>query len=219
MTTGTEDYYRARAAEYDLVYDKPERQDDLRAMRDWLRPLLAGRRVLEVAAGTGYWTAVYADAAAAVVATDVNAQTLAVARGRRHWPTTVSFSCADAFDLAGVPGDFDAIIAGFFWSHVRLGDLGRFLTGVSERLAGGGIAVFMDNRYVAGSNYPLARTDSGGNTYQRRTLSDGSIWEVLKNFPSPAQVRAACAPIARTVTVTELDYYWTAVCELGPGAR
>jgi hypothetical protein len=68
-------------------------------------------------------------------------------------------------------------------------------------------------------NYPISRTDPDGNTYQQRTLSDGSTWEVLKNFPSPAQVRAACAPISPIVTVTELDYYWTAVCELDPGTR
>jgi protein-L-isoaspartate O-methyltransferase len=70
--TGTETYYRRRAAEYDRVYDKLERQEDLESLRTQVASLLAGRRVLEVAAGTGWWTAVYADGAARVVATDVN---------------------------------------------------------------------------------------------------------------------------------------------------
>ena len=50
------DYYRERAQEYDAVYDKPERQEDLARLRALLPPLVAGRSVLEVAAGTGYWT-------------------------------------------------------------------------------------------------------------------------------------------------------------------
>jgi hypothetical protein len=50
------DYYRDRAAVYDAVYAKPERQADLSTLREVLPPLVAGRRVLEIAAGTGYWT-------------------------------------------------------------------------------------------------------------------------------------------------------------------
>lgn len=50
------DYYASRAPEYDRVYLKPERQADLDAIRRWLPPLFAGRSVLEVARGTGYWT-------------------------------------------------------------------------------------------------------------------------------------------------------------------
>jgi hypothetical protein len=39
------DYYRDRAAEYDAVYAKPERQDDLAWLHDLLPRLVAGRRV------------------------------------------------------------------------------------------------------------------------------------------------------------------------------
>ena len=54
------EYYRQRAAEYDEVYRKPERQADLARLRQLLPPLVAGKRVLEIAAGTGYWTEVLA---------------------------------------------------------------------------------------------------------------------------------------------------------------
>jgi hypothetical protein len=212
MSTGTEAYYQARAGEYDMVYDKPERQPDLRKLRAWLPRLMSGHHVLEVAAGTGYWTEVYADAAASVVATDVNAATLDVARARRTWPRTVSFVLADAFDLSGVKGGFDAAVVGFFWSHVRHDRLEAFLRGLTGRLTSGAPVAFIDNRHVVGSNYPLTRTDSAGNTYQERVLADGSHWEVLKNFPAPEQVRAQLAPLSTTVTVDELDYYWRAAC-------
>ena len=56
-------YYAARATEYDQIYLKPERQADLRAIEAWLPPFFTGARVLEVACGTGYWSASIAHAA------------------------------------------------------------------------------------------------------------------------------------------------------------
>lgn len=217
MGTGTESYYQARAAEYDRVYDKPERQADLGWLRGWLARTLAGRRVLEIAAGTGYWTAVYADRAASVLATDVNPAPLEVARARRAWPATVRFAEADAFCLADVGDRFDAVLAGFFWSHVRLADLDRFLAGAAGRLRDGGTAVFVDNRYVEGSSHPVSRADADGNTYQQRALADGTSWEVLKNFPSGADLRARLAPVFGSVQVTELTYYWAAASRVRCG--
>ena len=35
------DYYARRAAEYERVFAKPERQSDLRAMEVWLGPIFA----------------------------------------------------------------------------------------------------------------------------------------------------------------------------------
>jgi demethylmenaquinone methyltransferase/2-methoxy-6-polyprenyl-1,4-benzoquinol methylase len=36
MTPSMTDYYQARAHEYESVYDKPERQEDLHRLRAWL---------------------------------------------------------------------------------------------------------------------------------------------------------------------------------------
>jgi SAM-dependent methyltransferase len=212
MPTGTEDYYRARANEYDAVYNKPERQRDLGILRSRLAHQLTGRHVLEIAAGTGYWTDGYADAAASVMATDVNDATLDVARHRRAWPATVRFAVADGFDLGVIDGPVDAGFVGFFWSHVRRDGLAAFLSGVADRIEAGGRVVFLDNRYVEGSNHPIARTDSDGNTYQQRKLADGASWEVLKNFPSPEQVRDSLGPRFSNAAVEELGYFWCATC-------
>ena len=48
-------YYAQRAAYYERVYFKPERQDDLRSMEAWMATAFAGRQVLEIACGTGWW--------------------------------------------------------------------------------------------------------------------------------------------------------------------
>jgi protein-L-isoaspartate O-methyltransferase len=212
--TGTEKYYQARAREYDAVYEKAERQADLASLRAWLPPVLDGRRVLEVAAGTGYWTAVYADLAQSVLATDISSETLDVARARRNWPGSVRFAQADAFRFDSVAGAFDAAFAGFFWSHVPVGSLDSFLSGLAGQLERPATLVFIDNRYIPGSNHPVTRTDVDGNTYQQRRLTDGSTWEVIKNFPAPEEIQKRLAGLGRT-EVSELHYYWTAVCTLG----
>jgi demethylmenaquinone methyltransferase/2-methoxy-6-polyprenyl-1,4-benzoquinol methylase len=69
--------------------------------------------------------------------------------------------------------------------------------------------VFLDNAYVEGSSTPLSRADADGNTYQTRKLDDGSINEVLKNFPTESELRAAVEGLAADVRVDFLRYYWT----------
>jgi SAM-dependent methyltransferase len=212
MATGTEDYYRDRALEYDRVYRKPERQSDLRQIRGWLSTTFDGRRVVEVAAGTGYWTDVFADAALGIVATDFNRATLEVARARRPWPDSVAFVEADAFELHGITGIFDAAFAGFFWSHVPLARIDAFLEVLFQRIGEGARVVLLDNRYVEGSNHPVTRTDEEGNTYQMRSLDSGANHEVLKNFPTPEFLRTQLEPLATDINVVEWEYFWAATC-------
>ncbi|MGZ0148308.1 class I SAM-dependent methyltransferase [Kribbella sp. WER1] len=204
------DYYRERAGEYDAVYDKPERQEDIARLRALLPPLVEGRAVLEVAAGTGYWTTALATTARSVVATDVNEEPLEKARARSYGDTDVRFEIADAYDLGAVDGTFDAVFAGFFWSHVPRADVRRFAQGLLDRVEPGGVVILADNRYVEGSNHPITRTTAHGDTYQTRQLADGRTFEVLKNFPAREQF---AADVGRPVEWTELAYFWLAtVC-------
>jgi demethylmenaquinone methyltransferase/2-methoxy-6-polyprenyl-1,4-benzoquinol methylase len=151
-----------------------------------------------------------------VVATDVGAEVLEVAR-RKTMPdgATVEFLLADAFELQNLPRDFDAAFAGFWLSHVLREDVPRFLRALHERLASGSRVMLLDNRYVEGSSTPIGRVDSAGNTYQRRVLRSGAEFEVLKNFPTSAQLRDWLGVSgARTINVVELPYYWYVTYEL-----
>lgn len=207
-------YYRDRAGEYDAVYTKPERQVDLARLRDLLPPLVSGRQVLEVAAGTGYWTRTLATSAAAITATDINPETLAIARTREYPPGRVTFAEADAYALDRVPGDFGATFAGFFWSHIKRADLPRFTGGLRRRLGPGGTVIVLDNRFVPGSSHPICRTSDDGDTFQLRTLNDGRQYEIVKNFPGRARFTADVAAVAADVTWTELAYFWLATVTL-----
>lgn len=211
--TQLSDYYRDRAAEYDAVYAKPERQDDLGRVRGWLARVARGR-VLEIAAGTGYWTQLLSASAAAVTATDINPETLDVARGRQYGPAPVTFQIADAYALEEVPGKFDMAFIGFFWSHVLRADLPRFLSGLHARLGPGTAVAVLDNCYVPGSSTPISRTTRQGDTFQLRTLSDGRSYEIVKNFPERSQFTADVAAIGTDVEWTQLRYFWLATFRL-----
>jgi protein-L-isoaspartate O-methyltransferase len=203
-------YYRDRAAEYDAVYAKPERQDDLASLHDLLPRLVAGATLVEIAAGTGYWTRTLSGSAAAITATDINPETLDVARTRQFGPAPVTFQVADAYALAEIPGQFDAAFIGFFWSHVLRADLPRFIDGLRTRLRLGATVIVLDNRYVPGSNHPISRTAPEGDTFQRRTLNDGREYEIVKNFPDRARFATDVAAAGTDVEWTELTYYWLA---------
>jgi protein-L-isoaspartate O-methyltransferase len=202
------EYYRERAAEYDAIYAKPERQTDLARLHSLLPELVRDRTVLEIAAGTGYWTTTLSTTAESVLATDLNDEPLEIARSRSYGGA-VAFQRADAYDLEAVAGDFDTAFAGFFWSHIPRSAVATFLRGMQKRLGSGGRLILMDNRYVEGSSSPVTRTTADGDTFQTRTLTDGRTFEVLKNFPTREQFIDDVAPFAE-VEWTELPYFWLA---------
>ena len=101
-------YYAERAQGYERVYEKPERQEQLVELKRLVRDTLAGRRVLEAACGTGYWTAVVAETAAHITAFDVNESVLALARGKGLDPRRVDFLLGDAYEPSPFAKRFDA---------------------------------------------------------------------------------------------------------------
>lgn len=212
------DYYARRAAEYERVYAKPERQADLQAIEAWLPGCFAGRHVLEIACGTGWWTPHGARDCASWLATDINHETLALARTKPLPAGRVRFALADANALQALDGPdrgpFDAAFAGFWWSHVPLARLAPWLETLHARLRPGARVVFIDNCHVEGSNHPITRTDAEGNTYQQRRLDDGSVHEVLKNFPTRERALAALGGNARSLQWHAWTFYWALSYEL-----
>ena len=203
------DYYVRRAATYERVYAKPERQADLRAVEAWLARQFIGCQVLEIACGTGWWTPHGAARAKRWLATDLSPETMAIARAKAM-PAAVEFRSVDAYSLAGLSSDetFDAAFAGCWWSHVPLQRLPVWLASLHARLQPGARVVLLDNRFVQSSSSPISRSDAAGNTYQQRPLDDGSRHEVLKNFPTPEQAIAALGHDVRDVQWLPFTHYW-----------
>lgn len=207
-------YYAKRASEYEQIYEKAERQDELEWLRGRIPALYRGRTVLEVACGTGYWTQYIAKAAKKVRACDINESVLEIAREKPIPKDRVEFFKADAVTLDGVPAGCDAAFAGFWWSHVKKKDLARFVANLAARLEPGSRLGFLDNSYVGGSSTAISRRDAEGNTYQMRRVQSGEEYEVLKNFPTADELRAAMAPVAREAHLESLNYYWLLVATL-----
>ncbi len=202
------EYYARRAPEYERFYDKPERQADLSLLRKRVAGMCAGRRVLEVACGTGWWTEVLAPAAAQVTALDVNEEVLQIARAKPLPPGRVEFLRADAYALPRFGRRHDLLFAAFWWSHVPLARLDAFLAGCVRAAAPGALLAFLDGRYVEGSSSPPSRHDADGNNYQARTLEDGSVHEVLKNYPATSELIQRSARHGWGANVELLPYHW-----------
>jgi len=200
------EYYRRRAGEYEAIYAKPERQPDLLLLKKKIAELLKRTRVLEVACGTGYWTTLIASAAESVTATDVAEEPMTIAQAKDYSRRNVRFVSSDAFNLEENLGRFDAAFAGFWWSHIPRQRIGDFLRSLHARLEPGARVLFLDNLYVDGNSTPVSEVDTHGNTYQLRTLADGSSFRVMKNFPSKEELKA----LLPQVHYRALKYYWLA---------
>jgi demethylmenaquinone methyltransferase/2-methoxy-6-polyprenyl-1,4-benzoquinol methylase len=206
-TTSLPDYYAARAPEYERIYHKPERQADLAELRSIISKTFARKAVLEIACGTGYWTQILSECAAAITALDLTAEVLEIARTKTfHCP--VRFLQADAYKLPHLP-PMTGCLAAFWWSHIPKNRITTFLKGLHATLPEGATVLFIDNRYVEGSSTPISRVDAEGNSYQARTLNDGSAHEVLKNFPAEDELLRTVAPFGTGASVQLLKYFWT----------
>jgi SAM-dependent methyltransferase len=202
------DYYAKRASEYERIYAKPERQRDLAALKERIRRMLSGRRVLELACGTGYWTEVIAPVAREVTALDVNQEVLDIAHAKSYPPGRVQFMRADCYAPPDLGRRHDALFAGFWWSHVPLQRLDDFLAAGVAAVAPRALIAFLDNRFVEGSSTPVERRDAQGNAYQLRSLDDGSSYEVLKNFPSESELIKRTVKCGWGANVELYEHYW-----------
>lgn len=214
ITEQSAQFYAKSAANHDRIYDRPERQQDLDAMRGHLAGVLRGHTVLELACGTGYWTRLLAEVADKVVATDINPEMIAMAQLRALPADKVALRVADAYDLPADIGDFTAVFIGFWWSHVKREQQEKFLAQLRAKVGRDMFIVLLDDAYVEGSSETVARTDMEGNTYQIRTAPDGERYEIPKTYPSDSALRKKLASSVREIKIVRLEYYWLLTCRL-----
>ena len=202
-------YYAHRAAEYERVYESPRWQDDLAWIRERLPALFAGRRVFEVACGTGYWTRYAAERARAIHATDVNDDTLALARVKTS-AASVSFEPRDAYAPAARPERFDAGLAALWLSHVDVGRLDEFLHAFHLHLEPGAPVLMFDERLddERERRAPASRVDETGNRYEMRRLGNGERYEIVKNVFDRGRLTRWLGARATAVAYRDLRYLW-----------
>ena len=191
-------YYEARAPEYDDWYLRRGRYErgpihdaawnaELDAAGRWLDGLPISGQIVELAAGTGWWSPLLAgkgelsiyDMAEAPLD---RARDRLLAHGlRAHIHTRDAWAEPDR--------KVDALFAGFWLSHVERDRLGAFLGLVRRWLRDGGTFAFIDS---------LPDPQSGAADHVRpagdrsvRKLDDGREFEIVKVYYTPSELQAA----------------------------
>ncbi len=203
-----ETYYSRRASEYEKIYEKPERQDDLRSLKQLVKNSLQNKSVLEIACGTGYWTKIISNIARSVVAIDSSKEVLDIARLKSYPKSNVKFIDDDALSLSKIEDTFSASFCGFWLSHILKKNIESFLTNLHTKLKPGSIVIMIDNNYVDGSSTPVDITDREGNTYQLRKLEDGSEYEILKKFYLEDDLKNIFRNHSVNFEIFNFKYYW-----------
>jgi demethylmenaquinone methyltransferase/2-methoxy-6-polyprenyl-1,4-benzoquinol methylase len=207
-------YYRKRAEQSGETYGPPELQKDFVWITEWLHQNVAGCDVLEVASGTGHWSQVVATSARSLVVSDISWNLVHEARRTTNLPR-VDFIVADAFTLPVIFNNFNCGMAHFFLSHLRRTEVRLFVANFAQCMKSGSRLLFTDTKWVDGYRKPPLRQDKDGNTYDLRTLKDGSRFEILKNYFTRAEWEQYLAPCG-TVYIEELSYVWAIRLELNP---
>lgn len=192
------DYYRARAPEYDEWWQQTGRYhhgEDAVARfaaeaAEVERALTAfGPRgdVLDIAAGTGWWSRVLARTAGSLTCIDASPETIALNRARLAEEGLPEARYIQEDIFAWEPDrQYDVVAFSFWLSHIPAACFDGFWAKVRRALRPGGRVFFIDE--VADD--AARRTPPDPEDRQPRILKDGRRFTIIKIYYSPADLLA-----------------------------
>jgi demethylmenaquinone methyltransferase/2-methoxy-6-polyprenyl-1,4-benzoquinol methylase len=212
-----QEYYRARAPEYDEWWERRGRYDHgPEANGRWFREqdevyaaladLQLTGDLLELACGTGNWTTVLAATAERLTAVDGSAEMLELNRGRVN-SERVDYVQADLFQWQP-EREYDAVVAAFWLSHVPPERLDGFLAAVRRALRPGGCFFFVDSQrdpLTTTADQPLPEEEQAWLT---RRLNDGREFRIVKRFYDPADLRECLQAHGLRAEVRETESFF-----------
>ncbi|MCA9519419.1 MAG: class I SAM-dependent methyltransferase [Myxococcales bacterium] len=198
-------YYRARAAEYHEWHERRGRYDmgtehterwigEVDRVAEALEQLEPFGRVVELAAGTGWWSERLARRAAGLLVVDAAPETLALNRLRCEPIASargISYrqQLADLFDWRP-DQTFDLVFFSFWLSHVPATRENAFWELVNALLAPRGRFFFIDSARSPESIPADHRLPEGPSDLALRRLNDGTAYRVIKRFFDPLALEA-----------------------------
>jgi demethylmenaquinone methyltransferase/2-methoxy-6-polyprenyl-1,4-benzoquinol methylase len=211
-------YYRARSGEYDDWFMRLGRYDHGEALnRQWfaeveeVRQALAAfqptGRVLELAAGTGWWTAELAKYADHVTAVDASAEVLELNRERLDGATNVEYVQGDIF-VWQTSQPYDVVFFSFWLSHVPPERFASFWDTVRAALKPRGRVFFIDSRRSETSRAHDNALPSPDKIVATRRLNDGREFDIIKVFYQPETLAADLARLGWNVKVETTENYF-----------
>lgn len=192
-------YYRARAAEYDATsYGAVSAERaSVPAIVDRLG--ISGD-VIELACGTGIWTAELVRHATTLTALDGAPEMLDLAR--RRVPTGVRFEQADLFTWTPT-SSWDVVFFSAWLSHVPADRFAGFWSRVAAALRPGGRAVALDELPARSCH-----EDQIDGEVAVRTLQDGTRHEIVKVFWEPGALVQCLAALGWRANATPIEHGW-----------
>ena len=190
------EYYRVRAPEYDDWFYRRGRYDqgeahtgqwqrEVQQIRDQLHSVSDIGHILELAPGTGIWTAELVQIGESVTALDASPEMISINRAKLG-SDKVDYQLTDLFQYQPAR-QYDMVFFGFWLSHVPAAKLSCFLETVYAALKPGGRLFIVDSRAV-----DLSRNHTGsanlGDDLQRRVLNDGRQFDIVKIYYDPAEL-------------------------------
>jgi SAM-dependent methyltransferase len=197
-------YYRARAAEYDATAPWDSDAASRTGLLAALRAFAPGGRVLELACGTGHWTAELAEHASELTAVDASPEMLTLASARLQ-NKGIRFIEADIFSWS--PGQrYDVVFFSAWLSHVPPQRFDGFWALVDACLTDRGRVFLIDElpavaaqeQIVPGSVAPTVERPLGG----------GARRHVVKVFYEPTALRDRLAGLGWQVEVHTVGWRW-----------
>jgi demethylmenaquinone methyltransferase/2-methoxy-6-polyprenyl-1,4-benzoquinol methylase len=193
-------YYRmmARTGQFDRAYARTGRYDrggavaaawadEVQAVRVQLHRFDPRGDVLELACGSGMWTAELArGAATSITAVDAAPEMLELNR-RRVGDRRVRYVQADLFSWH--PGRrYDCVVFGLWLSHVPPELFEAFWRRLGEWLVPGGRVFFVDSLYDPDRTATDERLGAPGDAYLTRRLDTGEEYRIVKVFYDPPRL-------------------------------
>jgi len=207
-------YYALLGESVEDKYLEPDMDEDIDDMSIHLGNVLAGHTVLELGCGTGFWTEVAAESAQSVLAVDINASLIDIARERPMVEGKVTFRVADALDLPEDIEKFSAVLVSFLWSHLNKKEQEQLLATLKKRLGKDVLLVILDDSFVEGFSETIARTDADGTTYEILTAPEGERIEVPKSYQSDSALRKRLGNVGKEIKIERVEFFWILTCRL-----
>jgi SAM-dependent methyltransferase len=204
-------YYAEVVPDYERLagYYDEEAEKIREDMKKRWQERLQGKRVLEIACGTGYWTETIAEVAEELVATDINENMLIVAKERLKEHTNIVFVEANAYTLDSVGGLFSGAFAHWWWSHIPKRKIRLFLEMLHTKLEDGSPVLFSDHLPdYCDVGFKISSNDDGDRIEERIMKKSGHKHYVIKNFLTEEEAQQYLSGIARDVQYTAYENHW-----------
>jgi SAM-dependent methyltransferase len=196
------DYYAARAGEYDDAYRRTGKHDrgpeanasyriELATLIAAFKKLPLRGDIVELAAGTGFWTERLVSRARSLHVIDASPEMLTINRQRLGAAAEhVSYQVTDLFEWHPPPM-WDACVFGFWICKVPDELIAGFLNKVAASLRHTGVVCFIDK---AAASEPATE-------YEERTLNDGRMFTIIDHPRPPERLVELFATVGLQVEV------------------